>query len=89
MIGLSADRSRDESEVRKVMQSFGYPAAMLKDAKRNGFGSPTELPVTYIVDADGVVRVKLTPSANPVTETTLNQVVLPLLTTKPAATPSP
>ena len=61
MIGLSADRSRDESEVRKVVQSFGYPAAMLKDAKRNGFGSPTELPVTYVVDADGVVRVKLTP----------------------------
>ncbi len=82
MIGLSADRSRDESEVRKVMQSFGYPAAMLNDAKRNGFGSPTELPVTYVVDADGVVRVKLTPNANPVTETTLNEVVLPLLPTK-------
>ena len=89
VIGLSADRSRDESEVRKVMQSFSYPAAMLNDAKSNGFSSPTELPVTYVVDADGVVRGKLTPNANAVTEAILNALVLPLLPAKPAATSSP
>src|ERR1700752_4185863 len=33
MIGLSADRPRDRSDVQKVMQSFSYPAAMLDDAK--------------------------------------------------------
>lgn len=32
MIGLSADRPHDRSEVKKVMQSFSYPAAMLDDA---------------------------------------------------------
>jgi thiol-disulfide isomerase/thioredoxin len=89
VIGLSADRSRDESEVRKVMQSFSYPAAMLNDAKSNGFSSPTELPVTYVIDADGVVRGKLTPNANAVTEATLDALVLPLLLAKPAATSSP
>jgi thiol-disulfide isomerase/thioredoxin len=86
MIGLSADRSRDESEVRKVMQSFSYPAAMLNDARSNGFSSPTELPVTYVVDADGVVRGKLTPNANAVTEATLDALVLPLLPKKLNAT---
>ena len=88
MIGISADRSRDESEVRKVMQSYSYPAAMLSDFKRNGFGSPTELPVTYVIDADGVVRVKLTPSVNALTETKLKQTVLPLLPKKPGAASS-
>jgi cytochrome c biogenesis protein CcmG, thiol:disulfide interchange protein DsbE len=89
MIGLSVDRSRDESDVRKVMQSFSYPAAMLDDAENNGFGSPTELPVTYVVDAEGVVRAKLTPDSNPITEKSLDDAVLPLLPRKPATTPSP
>ncbi len=79
MIGLSADRHHDRGDVIKVMQSLSYPAAMLENAKRNGFGSPTELPVTYVIDAHGVVRVKLTPNVNAVTETSLSAVVLPLL----------
>jgi cytochrome c biogenesis protein CcmG, thiol:disulfide interchange protein DsbE len=88
MIGLSADRSRDQAEVRKVMQSLHYPAAMLDDARTNGFGSPTELPVTYVIDANGAVRAKFSPGGNAVTKTTLNEVVLPLLTRKADATPS-
>jgi hypothetical protein len=85
MIGLSADRSRDRSDVLKVMQSFRYPAAMLGDAEDDGFGDPSELPVTYVVDAQGVVRAELTPNTNPVTEKTLTELVLPLLPQKPAA----
>src|SRR5580698_4130159 len=54
MIGLSADRPHERSEVSKVMQSFSYPAAMLDDVKDDDFGDPTSLPVTYIVDANGI-----------------------------------
>lgn len=79
MIGLSADRPRDRSEVAKVMQSFSYPAAMLDDAKSDGFDEPTALPVTYVVDKDGIVRAKLVPGDKPLTEQTLVAVVTPLL----------
>ncbi|HVB81028.1 MAG TPA: redoxin domain-containing protein [Candidatus Binataceae bacterium] len=79
VIGLSADRPRDRSDAIKVMQSFSYPAAMLHDAKANGFGEPSELPTTYVVDAQGIVRAKLTPNEKPVTEQALAAVVLPLL----------
>ncbi len=79
MIGLSADRPRDRSDATKVMQSFSYPAAMLDDAKDNGFGDPTALPVTYVVDAQGIVRAKLTPDSDPVTEKGLTDLLLPLL----------
>jgi cytochrome c biogenesis protein CcmG, thiol:disulfide interchange protein DsbE len=79
MIGLSADRPHDRSEVVKVMQSFSYPAAMLEDAKSNGFNDPSALPVTYVVDAQGIVRAKLTPDEKTVTEESLAAVVLPLL----------
>ena len=85
MIGLSADRPHDRSEVIKVMQSFSYPAAMVDDAKSDGFGDPSALPVTYVVDRNGVVRAKLTPDQTPVTEKSLSAAVLPLLPQKSAA----
>ncbi len=79
VIGLSADRPRDRSDVIKAMQSFNYPAAMLDDAMVNGFGVPGALPTTYVIDARGNVRAKLTPEEKPVTEETLAAIVLPLL----------
>ncbi|MBV8538581.1 MAG: hypothetical protein JO128_23485, partial [Alphaproteobacteria bacterium] len=47
--------------------------------KVNGFGKPRVLPVTYIVDGGGVVRAELRPDADPVTESSLSKMVLPLL----------
>jgi cytochrome c biogenesis protein CcmG, thiol:disulfide interchange protein DsbE len=79
MIGLSTDRPHDRSEVAKVMQSFSYPAAMLNDAKSDGFDEPSALPVTYVVDKNGILRARLVPSDKPLTEQTLAAVVMPLL----------
>src|ERR1700722_3244190 len=47
MIGISADRPRDRSDVVKAMQAYAYPAAMLRDANPNGFGAPEALPETF------------------------------------------
>ena len=85
MIGLSADRLHARSEVVKAMQSFSYPAAMMRDAQTNGFGSPYILPTTFIVDRSGIVRAKLTPDETKVTQDSLATVVLPLLPSKPAS----
>lgn len=85
MIGVSADRARDRSEVIKAMRSFSYPAAMLDDAKTNGFGAPNSLPTTYVIGARGTVRAKLTPEKEEVTERSLASMVLPLLPERPAA----
>lgn len=85
MIGLSADRPHDRSDVVKVMQSFSYPAAMLDDAKSDGFGDPSELPVTYVVDAQGLIRAKFTPDEKPLTEQSLAAAVLPLLSQRAPA----
>jgi cytochrome c biogenesis protein CcmG, thiol:disulfide interchange protein DsbE len=83
LIGLSADRSRDQAEVPKVMQAFSYPAAILSDAKVNGFGTPAVLPATFVIDGNGVVRARFTPDGTPLTEKTLAAVVVPLLTHQP------
>jgi len=81
MIGLEVDtgRSRERGEAREAMQAFSYPAAMLSDAKKNGFGGPDALPVTYVVDREGVVRARLTPDKAGLTEQHLTDVIDPLL----------
>jgi thiol-disulfide isomerase/thioredoxin len=86
LIGLSADRPHDRSEVAKVMASFSYPAAMLDDATANDFGSPSALPITFVVDRQGVVRARLTPDETKLTEKSLADVVVPLMAHKAAAT---
>jgi thiol-disulfide isomerase/thioredoxin len=80
LIGISEDRSRDRDDVVRVMKSFAYPAAMLTDASKNGFGKAKVLPVTYVIDATGVLRLILTPDKTEITAQTLDQMVLPLLT---------
>jgi cytochrome c biogenesis protein CcmG, thiol:disulfide interchange protein DsbE len=84
MIGLSADRPHDRSDVSKVMQSFSYPAAMLDDAKVNDFGTPSALPMTVVIDGQGMIRAQLTPDQTAVTEKSLSAAVLPLLQQKSA-----
>jgi peroxiredoxin len=79
MIGVSADRPHEKSDVTKMAQSFGYPAAMLDDAESNGFGSPTELPITFIVDRNGVLRDQFTPDKGTLTEKSLTAAIVPLL----------
>jgi cytochrome c biogenesis protein CcmG, thiol:disulfide interchange protein DsbE len=84
LIGVSADSPHDRSEVAKVMQSLSYPAAMLDDAEANGFDSPDQLPVTYVIDRAGIVRAIFTPGDKALSASDLDASVLPLLA-KPAA----
>jgi cytochrome c biogenesis protein CcmG, thiol:disulfide interchange protein DsbE len=56
MVGISVDRDRDLGKVRKVMATLAYPVAMLKDVTVNGFGPPTGVPITWIVDSHGTVH---------------------------------
>jgi cytochrome c biogenesis protein CcmG/thiol:disulfide interchange protein DsbE len=84
LIGVSADSPHDRSEVAKVMQSVSYPIAMLDQAEANGFDSPDQLPVTYVIDRGGIVRAIFTPGDKALSASDLDASVLPLLA-KPAA----
>jgi cytochrome c biogenesis protein CcmG, thiol:disulfide interchange protein DsbE len=80
MIGIAVNSER--SRTKKIVQSLSYPAAMIGDATTNGFGTPAEIPETFIVDRSGVVRDRLTPEKTPITQNSLSAAVLPLLEPK-------
>ena len=79
LIGISLDHNRDRKTVATTAQALHYPVAMLADAETNGFGKPSVLPVTYIVDPAGTVRSIMTPDTAAVTEDALERAVMPFL----------
>jgi cytochrome c biogenesis protein CcmG, thiol:disulfide interchange protein DsbE len=75
LIGISVDFARDAAKMRKAAGAVSYPTAMANDTPVNGFGSPDGVPVTYVIDAEGVVRDKFIATPNKL----LHDVVIPLL----------
>src|SRR5262245_59748626 len=80
LLGLSVDDANDRAAVAQVMRHFSYPAALAASARVNGFGEPVAVPLTWIIDAHGVVRARLV-AGSAVTEQALEQAVAPLLAT--------
>jgi len=56
MIGISIDRDHDLGKVRKIMATLAYPVALLKGVTVDGFGQPTGVPITWIIDSNGTVH---------------------------------
>ena len=80
LVGLDEDDAKDEAEVRQVMAAFSYTALLAESAATDDFRAPRVLPVTYVIDAAGIVRAKLWAGSTPVTEALLEKAVTPLLT---------
>ncbi|HEX4267707.1 MAG TPA: TlpA disulfide reductase family protein [Steroidobacteraceae bacterium] len=80
LLGLSIDEASDAAQVRQVMRQFSYPAALASAAKANGFGEPIAVPITYVIDAGGVIRAQLQAEGpSGVSKRALEAAVLPLL----------
>ncbi len=80
VIALSIDKPGNRSKAFRVLAKLSFPGAMLSDASRNGFGMPEAVPVSYLVDGQGVVRDKFIS----VDEGLLDETITPLLKEKPA-----
>jgi peroxiredoxin len=80
LLGLSIDEAPDAATVQQVMRQFSYPAALASKASANGFGDPIAVPITYVIDSQGVIRAQLqAEEPSGVSEQALAQAVLPLL----------
>lgn len=79
MIAISADTARHRDDVTTAMKNFGFAGALLSDADSNGFGRPTAIPVTFIIDKSGVVRGKLEPDETMLSDKALDAAIQPLL----------
>jgi len=81
VIAVSEDRTQDIDAVHQMMRQMKmtYPVALSHTVSRNTFGPQATLPVTYVIDAQGVLRAELRPRTQGVTEAALEKIVGPLL----------
>lgn len=75
MIAISTDRPQDFEKMRKMSRSIAYPTAAVNQISNDGFGPPEGFPLTYVIDANGIVRDKFID----VRDQLLTDIVLPLL----------
>lgn len=75
LIGISVDFRRDLDKVRKAAAALSYPIAVSGEVTDNGFGMPDGVPVTYVIDTEGVVRDMMIAAPDKL----LHDIVLPLL----------
>ena len=88
VLAISADDRADIDKVRAVMHDFSYPAAMVRDAKIGGYGRLWRVPLTFVIDRNGILRRDGFSAVPTIDAAVLDKDVLPLLQ-HTDSTPSP
>jgi len=56
VLAISMDDPADDHAVQNVMQTFSYPAAYQREADYKGYGRIWRMPMTFIIDRQGILR---------------------------------
>ena len=79
VIAISMDQPADYAKAREFMQAFSFPAAFARETNAKGYGRIQRLPLTFVIDRQGILR-KDGRYGNPLLDITiLEQMVTPLL----------
>ncbi|MGN6513214.1 MAG: TlpA family protein disulfide reductase [Lysobacteraceae bacterium] len=79
VLAINMDDADAMAEAHAAMQGFAFPAASYADAHADGWGRIWRLPLTFVVDRDGVLRRDAFTAAPTVDAAVLEAEVTPLL----------
>jgi cytochrome c biogenesis protein CcmG, thiol:disulfide interchange protein DsbE len=85
VIAISMDSPKDEAKARDLMRAFSFPAAFARESNIKGYGRVSLLPLTFVIDRNGVLRKDGRYGATPLDTATLERTVTPLLRAQPNA----
>jgi cytochrome c biogenesis protein CcmG/thiol:disulfide interchange protein DsbE len=84
VIAISMDEAADLALVRQAMSGFSFPTALISHTQAKGYGRLWRMPLTFVVDRDGILRRNAWKAAPKIDAASLDSEVLPLLR-KPGA----
>ena len=79
LIAVSMDEASEDQKVREVMQAFSYPAGLGRLSDLSGFGRIWRLPMTFVIDRNGILRKDGSEGEPKIDLPLLERVVTPLL----------
>jgi len=79
IIAISMDVPESEKDVREVMRAFTFPAALVRDAHFEGYGRIWRLPMTFVIDRQGLLRKDGSIGEPKIDSVLLDTLVTPLL----------
>ena len=79
LLAISIDDPADADKAKKVMQAFGFAAALAQDASFGGYGRIWHIPLTFVIDRHGNLRKDNWYVENGIDLALLEAVVTPLL----------
>lgn len=88
VLAVSMDAPEEDDKVREIMRSYSYPGALGREGNLKGFGRIWRLPMTFVIDRQGVLRNAGSLGKSKVDLATLESEVTPLLRSQSAIPPT-
>ena len=82
VLAISMDQPSDDGKVREVMRGFAFDAGLGREASFHGYGRIWRLPLTFVIDRNGVLKKDGWYGDPGIDAALLDKVVTPLLAQK-------
>ena len=79
VLAINLDDKDALPEAHEAMKGFAFPAASYRDTQASGYGRIVHLPLTFVIDRDGILRRNAWTAAPTVDAAVLEREVTPLL----------
>ena len=79
LIAVSMDEASEENKMREIMRSYGYTGGIGRLSNLKGFGRIWRMPMTFVIDRNGILRKDGSEGDPKVDLTSLERDVTPLL----------
>jgi thiol-disulfide isomerase/thioredoxin len=79
VLAINLDDKDALPEARDAMKTFAYPAASYADTKASGYGRIVHLPLTFVIDRNGILRRNAWTAAPTMDTAVLEREVTPLV----------
>jgi cytochrome c biogenesis protein CcmG, thiol:disulfide interchange protein DsbE len=79
VVTISMDDANADSEVMRFLEPFDFDKTLGRNALYQGYGRIWRLPITFIIDKNGIMRVNGQEQTATLSEETLEKIVTPLL----------
>lgn len=82
VIAISMDSGFSQGRVREFMTGYSFPVALQRDADFSGYGKIWRIPLTFVIDRNGILRRNGFEEEAGIDEAELEKTVTPLLKEK-------